>query len=354
MRSKYFIALDVHCSFSELAAVNDKGKLVKRDRCETSIPDLVEAIEAFGRPRFLTFEEGPLADWLARNLEQHADGLIVCEPRRNRLIAKEGDKDDAVDAEKLAQLFRGNYLKAVHQTGSLERSLLKQQVSFYHDRVRDRVRQGHEIVAQLRRHGIFTTISKVVDETQRAAVWEKLPKNKILRRNLELLLQGYEVFTTQEEEIRENLLLAARRQKLVRRFADVPGFALIRAVTFYVFVDTPWRFRSHEALWRYCGIGLKRRHSGKGKVKTLRDEGGNRRLKDVFLGAARTAASGDNAFADKYRYWTEEESMHPATARRNVARSLARVLWTMWKMGSAYDPALVRGVGRPLATGLAS
>jgi transposase len=354
MRTKYFIALDVHCSFSELVAVNDKGKLTKRDRCATSIPDLVEAIEGCGKPRSLTFEEGPMADWLARNLEQHVDVLVVCEPRRNRLIAKEGDKDDPVDAEKLAQLFRGGYLKQVHQSGSLERSLLKQQVSFYHDRVRDRVRQGHEIVAQLRRHGIFTTISKVEDETQRTVLWKKLPKDKVLKRNLELLLEGYELYCTQEDEIRQQLLLAARREEPVRRFAEVPGFAWIRAVTFYVFVDTPWRFRSPEALWRYCGIGLKRRHSGKGKVQTLRDEGGNRRLKDVLLGAARTAAMGDNAFADKYRYWTQEENMHPATARRNVARSLTRVLWSMWKANKNYAPALVRGVGRPQATGLAS
>jgi hypothetical protein len=31
----------------------------------------------------------------------------VCNPRRNHLIAKEGEKDDPIDAEKLAQLYRG-------------------------------------------------------------------------------------------------------------------------------------------------------------------------------------------------------------------------------------------------------
>lgn len=354
MRPKYFIALDVHCSFSEVATVTDKGKLVKRERCATSIPDLVKVIEAYGRPRYLTFEEGPMADWLARNLEKRVDGLIVCEPRRNRLIAKEGDKDDPVDAEKLAQLLRGNYLKKVHQTGCLERSLLKQHVGLYHDRVRDRVRQGHEIVAQLRRHGVFASIRKVTDVAQRHALWEKLPKDKVLRRHLELLLQGYELFCAQEDEIREHLVVAARRQEPVRRFAHLPGISWIRAVTFYVFIDTPWRFRSPAALWRYCGIGLKRRHSGKGRVKICLDECGNRRLKDVLLGAARTAVTGENPFADKYRYWIQEEGMHPATARRNVARGLARVLWSMWKTGSSYDPARVGGVGRPTATGLAS
>src|ERR1043165_4893322 len=128
--SEHFIALDTHCSFSEMAVVSGSGRLIKRDRCETAIPQIVEMLDGVRRPRWLTFEEGPLADWLARNLREHGDKLIVSEPRRNALIAKESDKDDPIDAEKLAQLLRGGYLKEVHQAGSLDRTLLKQHVSF--------------------------------------------------------------------------------------------------------------------------------------------------------------------------------------------------------------------------------
>ena len=79
-------------------------------------------------------------------------------------------------------------------------------------------------------------------------------------------------------------------------------------------------------------------------------QAGNRRLKDVLLGAAKSAAAqGDNPFADKYAYWTQEEGIHPSTARRNVARCLANTLWSLWKTGNPYDPAQVRGVGRPSA-----
>jgi hypothetical protein len=48
--------------------------------------------------------------------------LVVCEPRRNPLIAKDSDKDDPIDAEKLAQLYRGGYLKPVHHPESLDRA----------------------------------------------------------------------------------------------------------------------------------------------------------------------------------------------------------------------------------------
>jgi transposase len=109
-------------------------------------------------------------------------------------------------------------------------------------------------------------------------------------------------------------------------------------------------FTGKSALWRYCGIGLERRHSGSGPMKVRLTKAGNRRLKDVLLGAAMSAAvRGDNPFADKYRHWTQEEGLHPSTARRNVARCLASTLWSLWKTGSQYDRARVRGVGRPLA-----
>jgi transposase len=333
-----------------MVAVSITGKIVARERCETTIPALVAALEGVRRPRTLTFEEGPLADWLARNLRPHVERLLVCEPRRNALIAKDGDKDDPIDAERLAQLLRGGYLKEVHQAQSLDRTVLKQHVSFYHDRVRERVRQGHQLVAQLRRHGVFASIRDVVDPDERRRLWKQLPPRKILRNDLDLVRQVYELLVEQEEQLRTELVRLARREEPVRRFQELPGFGWIRSITFYVYIDTPARFPSKSALWRYCGIGLERRHSGGGPLQVRLTRAGNRRLKDVLLGAAKSAAvSGDNPFADKYVYWTQEEGIHPSTARRNVARSLASTLWSLWKTGSQYDPTLVRGSGRPSA-----
>jgi transposase len=348
MSTEYFIALDTHCEFCEMAAISSSGKIIQRGRCETSIPALVAALDTVRRPRTLTFEEGPLADWLARNLRPHVERLIVCDPRRNALIAKEGDKDDPLDAERLAQLLRGGYLKEVHQAQSLDRTVLKQHVSFYHDRVRERVRQGHQLVALLRRHGVFASVTDLLDPDVKAHLWRKLPQRKILRSDLDLVLGVYELLIEQETRIHGELIRLARREEPVRRFQALPGIGWIRAITFYAYIDTPSRFPSKSALWRYCGLGLKRRHSGSGPLRSQLAHDGHRRLKSMLLGAALSAtARGDNPFADKYVHWTQEEGIHPATARRNVARALACTLWSLWKTGSQYDSALVRGVGRP-------
>jgi hypothetical protein len=62
------IALDVHCAFAEMAALNAHGDLAKSDRCPTPVPDLATRLDGILSPRRLTFGVGPLADWLAREL----------------------------------------------------------------------------------------------------------------------------------------------------------------------------------------------------------------------------------------------------------------------------------------------
>lgn len=345
--TEYFIALDVHCAFSEIAVVTGSGKLVHRDRCPTTIPALTEALTAVRRPRRLTFEEGPLADWLTRELQDRVDELVVCEPRRNHWIARDGDKDDPLDARKLADLYRGGYLKVVHQPGSLKRSLLKQQVSLYHDRVRERVRQGNQLVALFRRHGVFIKAAGLNDEEEWQCQRKRLPRNRSLHQGLERVREVYRLMRDQEDALREELIGMAKNEEPVRRFQELPGIAWIRAMTFYAYIDTPWRFPSKSALWRYAGIGLERRHSGSGPTRTRLSKRGNRRLKDVLLGAARSAiAQVDNPFADKYRDWIEEEGLPVPHARRNVARCLASTLWSLWKSGEQYDSQRTMGVNR--------
>jgi transposase len=338
----HYIALDVHCAFSEMAVLNSRGDLVKRDRCATTISALVTLLADIARPRRVTFEEGPLADWLARELRSHVDELIVCEPRRNHWIAKEGDKDDPVDARKLADLYRGGYLKEVHQPATLDRSLLKQEVLLYHDRVRERVRQGNQLVALFRRHGVFTYVSRLIDPDDWQCALQKLPADGPLHQRLTLVRQLYELLLAQEDILRKGLVGRAQNLEEVRRFQELPGLGWIRSVTFFALVDTPHRFRQKRALWRYAGIGLQRRHSGAGATRTQLCRQGNRRLKDVLLGAALTAIQqGDNPFAEKYEYWTQEQGLHAANAKRNVARAVATTLWQMWKSGQTYAPERV-------------
>jgi len=335
---KYYIGLDVHCAFIEAAVVSAQGKLVERRRCETTIAALWNILNDVGGELHVALEEGPLADWLWRNLHERVKRMVVCEPRRNHLIAKESDKDDAIDAEKLANLLRGDFVKAVHHPESLERTLLKQQLMLYHDRVRGRVREANRLMALFRRHGVFIK-EKDLGVTKRKGLLASLPAS--LREAVSGLWDGYELIGAQEHALRGQLHRTAKHDELLRRWLKVPGIGPVRAVTLLAFLDTPHRFRSKEALWRYLGIGLERWHSGNGPMRVRVGQRCNRMLRETILGAAKSAMMAEkNPFFEQYRR-RSQAGISFKNARRNVARSQASVLWGMWKNGSDYDPSRV-------------
>lgn len=337
---RHIIAMDTHCQFVEYVVLSESGRIRSRGKKGTTIPELVGLIETVRRPREVVMEEGPLAHWLVRELRPHADRVVACDPRRNALIAKESDKDDPIDALKLAQLYRGGFVQAVHHGDSLARAMLKRHVGLYHDRVRNRVRLSNRILAECRGYGVFGRESDLVEPAARRALLARLPTSKLLRTDLKLLLAEYDLACKNIQLLRRQLVRQAKAFEPIVRFTALPGVKWVRAATFFAFVDTPWRFRSKQALWRYMGIGLERRHSGAGPMQVRVPASARvcRPLKNVILGAAMSAIAGrDNRFAERYQEWIHA-GLTPRNARRNVARSLAAVLWGMFKNGGAYRP----------------
>src|ERR1700674_3236140 len=52
----------------------------------------------------VTLEEGTCAAWLHDLLKAHVTQVLVCDPRKNALM-KAGNKNDGIDARKLAELL---------------------------------------------------------------------------------------------------------------------------------------------------------------------------------------------------------------------------------------------------------
>jgi transposase len=222
----------------------------------------------------------------------------------------------------------------------VERSAFKQLVGLYHDRVRNWVRQANRVLAQLRRHGVFGSKAKLLTGERRRLV-ERVPV-KVLRAGVELLLEDFDLAGRVVQRLQRLVTREARQYEPIRRFVALPGVKWIRAATFFAYVDTPWRFPSKQALWRYMGIGLERRHSGSDAVQVGIPAGVTvcRPLKAMILGAAKSAITGDNPFTDQYKEW-RYAGLTARNACRNVARSQAATLWGMFKSGQAYQSAWV-------------
>ncbi len=343
MRTEYFITMDTHCRSTDVCIKTGGGKLLRRDHLPTGIPQLRELIETVRRPRRLAFEEGAMAGWLYRNLKPCVDELIVCDPRRNAHVAKDGDKDDPIDAEKLNDLYRGGFLRPVHQLESLERTAVKQIIGMYHDSVTRRVSESNYLLALGRRWGVMLSAAKLLEGGEQ---WlqERLEQAKVpasIVSIAEALRQRYARAVEQEESLYQQVCRVARQDKMMSRLTELPGYGPIRAATLISHLDTPWRFKSKSALWKYVGIGLRRAKSGEGVSIICVEQACNHLLRNVVIGAAQHAIDQkQNVFAQRYAHWIRA-GLSPRNARRNVARDQVTAVWGMWKSDKAFDAGLL-------------
>ena len=325
-------------SASRLPAAN----WCRREHLPTGIPQLRELIESVPRPRRVAFEEGALAGWLYRNLQAAADELIVCDPRRNAHVAKDGDKDDPIDAEKLNDLYRGGFLKAVHQQDSSEKAAIKQVIGMYHDRVAHRVGEGNRLLALGKRWGVLLKRSTAAGGGCPPVAADS-PGSRPACRSGSRMLAG-ELWessgagaATGADALRAALRSWSKQDKVMSRVAELPGYGPIRSATLISYLDTPWRFKSKSALWKYVGIGLHREKSGQDLDVICVEQACNRLLRNVVIGAAQSAIEQKkNVFAQRYAHWIRN-GLSSRNARRNVARDQVTAIWGMWKSDKAFD-----------------
>ena len=337
----YYIGADVHSNNTELG-IERKGRIVQRHSVSTSIRAIRQVLASLQGVKHLVVEEGPLAGWLYRNLKDHVDTMVVCDPRRNRLITAGGDKDDRIDAAKLAALLRGGYVHAVYHSADAARVSLKRWVALYHDRVKDATRAINKIRGCSRIYGQRVPRRALRSPAIRRAWLASLETD--LAEQLRLLWMSYDTNATQVRRARQQLARRASRFPIIAAWSALPGMGPIRSTTLFAYLDTPWRFQKKTQLWKYCGVGLQRSTSGQDRYGRDRPArlslawAVNKQLKNVMMGAAMSAiCSRANVFRQQYERRLADGAV-AKNARHAVARKMLTVMWGMWKNQRPFDP----------------
>jgi len=341
----YYIGADVHCNNTELA-IEHRGRIIQRYSLPTDIRSIRQVLESLGGHKHMTFEEGPMAGWLYRNLRDSVEHLIVSDPRRNKLIACSGDdKNDRVDAGKLAVLLRGQFVHAVYHSEDEDRVALKRWVGLYHSRVQEATRQINRLRAEARMYGVRIPAAVIRDCAERQR-WLSSLANRDMACRLEILWLGLDAARKQARQSKRQMMKLAKAYPIVRYWSELPGIGAVRSVTLLAYLDTPYRFRTKSKLWKYCGVGLVRETSG--RDNRGRERPGtlklnwycNKRLKNVVMGAAMSATRHkQNIFRSDYERMIQAGVL-AGNARHAVARKLLTVMWGMWKSSRRWDTPL--------------
>jgi hypothetical protein len=190
MNSEKYIGLDVHQATISVAVLDHSGKLVMECILETTAATILEFFAGLRGTLSVTFEEGTSAAWLYDLLHPRVAKLVVCNPRKNALL-KYGNKSDSIDARKLAELLRGNHLKAVYHGENGVRTL-RELARSYLTMVKDLTRVMSRLKA-LYRSWAIPCAGRDVYYTRHRAEWLGKIEHAGVRRRAEQLYQHLDV-----------------------------------------------------------------------------------------------------------------------------------------------------------------
>jgi len=335
-----YIGCDCHISTLDCAVVNERGHETKKQKINTGVKGLMGFVKSIPKPRKIIIEEGTLASWLLEVCTAYGEELIITDPKTNRWIGRAGQKNDEIDASKLAQLARGGYIKEIHHPIG-HRRRYRELVLSYHDTVKSQTRIKNKLKAKFRQNGIKCSGETVYAATFRNEWRKKLPQDKVVQMMVEGLWRQLDQVHEVQEELFGHMCKQSRRYSEIKRFKQIPGIGPVHAATISAIVETPHRFANKKKLWMYAGFGLAERSSGEKVYSRSLTRSYNRLLKNALKQSTEAAISAkDNQFRRQYLRLTLEKGIPSHRAKLTVARSILATLYGIWKSGEKYDPTI--------------
>jgi transposase len=341
-----YIGLDVHQATISAAVLDSTGKLVMESILETKAATVLQFIQGLRGSLQVTLEEGTCAAWLHDLLKPQVTKVLVCDPRKNALL-KAGNKNDRIDARKLADLLRSGLLSPVYHGDHGVRTL-RELTRSYLTVTQDLTRVMNRLKAVYRSWAIPCAGQQVYAPRHRSEWLGKITETGV-RRRAELYYQQLDGLQTLRQEVRRELLAESRKHSAVNLLRQIPSIGPIRAALLIALIQTPHRFRTKRQLWAYSGLALQTYTSGEYRFvegqlrrsKKLLGIGGlntnhNHDLKNIFKGAAIRAAAAPGPFQEFYAALVAR-GMKPPMARLTLARKIASITLIIWKKGVHFD-----------------
>lgn len=339
-----YVGIDAHAASCTLAVVSASGKRLQSLVVETNGQALVNAIKTIPGRLHVCLEEGTQSAWLYELLQPHVEEVVV-------MVAPEtkGPKSDARDAWTRAEELRVGAIdtrvfKAPAQFAFLRNAVRAQLIA-----VRDLSRAKNRLRAVFRSRGVRVR-RQAYAEAARTLWMKQLPTSH--QRLAQWLGQQLDALKPLHDAAEKWLLEEAKTHPIITTLKTAPGMGSIRTAQVVAIVVNPFRFRTRQQFWSYCGLGIVTRTSS----DWVQDEAGrwlraqvpqtrglsrkrNPLLKSVFKGAATTVIlqMPEHPLHANYQRMLQA-GIKPNLAKLTLARKIAAIVLSMWKHKEVYDP----------------
>ncbi len=333
----YYIGLDVHkrtisyCVKDAAGHVHREGK-IGSTRCE-----LDAWVKTVPQPRMIAMEATIFTGWIYDHLLPHAEKVKVAHPLMLRAIAAAKKKNDKIDAAKIADCLRCDFLPECHMASTeirdrrrtlRYRSLLVRQMVQMKNRVSGLLLETGVSYNKRRLHkvGYFADLMSANDEVHESV-------RPLLKLSREHIVRAQKLDYALVSSLERDPLLAERLERL----RTVPGVGPITALTWALEIGDFTRFRSIKQAISYCGLCGDERSSADKVMRMPLSKQRNKHIQRVLVEAAKLAPRYSHELAMVRE--RELQKGNPNRATLAVARKMVSYLLAVERRKQNFVPA---------------
>jgi transposase len=337
----YYIGLDVHKKTISYCVKDAAGRVQQEGKVGSTRRELDCWMEGLPQPWTVAMEATIFSGWIYDHLLPHATAIKVAHPLMLRAIAAAKKKNDTIDAGKIADCLRCDFLPECHMMPAEIRDR-RRTLRYRHLLVKQMVQMKNRVSGLLMETGVEHNKSRL----HKVGYFGKLlatsaeidasirPLLKLSRETIERCQKTEYALVS---SLQRDPLLADR----IRRLRTVPGVGPITALTWALEMGDVSRFPTLRQAISYCGLCGDERSSADKVMRMPLSKQRNKHIQRVLVEAAKLAPRLSPELALVHEKEKQKGNSNRATLA--VARKMVAYLLAVDRENREFIPAEQQG-----------
>jgi transposase len=320
----YYIGLDVHKQKISYCVKDRSGTIHSEGWLPATRHDLDCWMKNLPQPWSAAMEATMFSGWIYDHLKPHAATLKVAHPLMLRAIAAAKKKNDRIDASKICDCLRCDFLPECYIAATAVRER-RRTLRYRNLLVRQMVQMKIKISSLLMEAGVSYNKQRL----HKAGYFrELLATNPDIDESLRALLRQCRESVVRLGKTENALVRSLQHDRLlaerVERLMSIPAIGPITALTWALEIGEVRRFSSIKKAISYCGLCGDQRSSADHRQRTPLSKQRNKHLQTTLIEAAKMAPRYSPTLALLYDREKQRGNANRATLA--VARKLVAYL----------------------------
>jgi transposase len=335
MNTMQYIGFDIHKKVISFCEKQMDGTIIDQGMIRATRQSLNDWAKERTAPWIGAMEATLFTGWIYDHLLPHAKELKVAHPEMLKAITASKKKNDAADAEKIADLLRCNLLPECYMAPEEHRNL-RRILRYRNFLVREAVKMKTKTASLLMEVGAEYTKARLHGAKYFLELLGNLdyvPESVL--NLLQMTRSNMESFSKMEKSLIRALRSDSQISKRVELLMSIQGVGEVTALTWVLEIGDVSRFGRIGQAVSYCGLCSAQKESAGKNYRGPISKKRNKHLQTVLIEAAKLAPRWNLQLAEVHERELTKGNRNRATLA--VARKLVAYMWAVDKKQQTFE-----------------